>query len=181
MRTKLGKTLKQVAVGGLLAAVATSGYAANQGSTGFTSTGDLAISLTVNNEVRINQLADITLPDFSGSDVSDTSVACVYRNGLSGDYSITATGSGTGNAFTLTDTTDTVAYDVEFDDRSGSGFSGLASGVASNRTNAESADNSCAGVGGSNADIRVTVTAANAASLPASTYTGTLTLVVAPI
>ncbi len=178
MRTKLGKAIAAVAAGGLLAVTAGTALAATQGSTGFTSTGDLLISLTVNNEVKISNLADITLPAFTGTDVSGTSAACVYRNG-GGAYNITATGSGPANAFELTDTVNSVAYGVEYDD--GSGFTGMATGVVLAAANAEAANDDCATAGADNGSVRVTVTAANAAVLPASTYSGTLTLVVAPI
>ena len=180
MRTRLGNSLKRLAVGGVIAAAATTAHAATDGTTGFTSTGDLLITLTVNNEVKISNLADIDLGVFGGTDVSGTSPACVYRNGLPGGaYNITATGSGAGNAFELTDGTDIVDYAVEFDD--GSGFSGLTTGVALGSSGATNADDDCFTAGADNAAVRVTVTAADAAVLPASVYTGTLTLLVAPL
>ena len=178
MRTELAQTLKRIALGAALATAATSGFAANQGTTGFTSTGDLDITLTVSDEVKISNLSDITLPGFTGTDVSGTSEACVFRNS-GASYNITATGSGTGNAFSLTDGTSTVPYSVTYDD--GSGPAGLATGVALAADNAETTDNDdCASLGANNGSIEVTVTAAAAAGLPAATYTGVLTLLVAP-
>jgi hypothetical protein len=177
MRTELAKTLKRIALGATLATVATSGFAATQGSTGFTSVGDLDISLTVANEVKISNLSDIVLPGFTGTDVSGTSAACVYRNAGT-TYNITATGSGAANAFTLTDGTNTVAYGVTYDD--GSGATALATGVALAADGAEGVDDDCSTAGANNGSIEVTVTAAAAAGLPAATYSGTLTLLVAP-
>jgi len=177
MRTKLGHAIRQVALGGVLAAAATGGFAATQGTTGFTSSGDLDISLTVNSEVKISNLVDITLPDFSGTDVTGTSGACVYRNG-GGNYLITATGSGTANAFELTDGTNPVNYSVRYDD--GSGFAAMTSGSALSSGNAVSADDDCVTNGADNAVIEVTVAAADASTLPQATYAGTLTLLVAP-
>ena len=178
MRTKLGHAIRQVALGGVLAAAATGGYAATQGTTGFTSTGDLDISLTVNDEVKISNLVDIFLPPFTGTDVTGNSSACIYRNG-GGAYQVTATGSGPANAFQLTDGTNSVTYSVAFDD--GTGSSSLTSGLALSRTNAEAVDDDCTTAGSDNATIDVTVAAANASVLPAATYIGTLTLLVAPI
>ena len=178
MRTELAETLKRVALGATLATVATSGFAATQGSTGFTSTGDLLITLGVVDEVRISALSDISLGNFAGVDVSGTSPACVYRSGLTGNYNITATGSGAANAFALTDGTNTVSYSVTYDD--GSGATALASGVALGASNATSVDDNCATLGANNGTIEVTVAAVDATGLPASTYTGTLTLLVAP-
>ncbi len=177
----MGKTIKKLAIGGLIAASATGAMAATQGTTGFISTGDLFITLTVNDEVKISNLADINLGVFAGVDAVGTSPACIYRNTGSA-YSLTATGSGAGNAFELTDpgATTSVAYTVAYDDASG--FSGMATGVALNSTGAAGADNDCAtNPGGDNGLVQVTVSAAAGAALPALVYTGTLTLVVAPI
>ena len=107
MKNQIAKALKQIAFAGSLAAVATSGFAATQGATGFTSTGDLDITLTVSDEVRISNLVDIVLPAFTGADVTGTSGACIYRNG-GPTYQVTGTGSGLLNAFTLTNGVDTV-------------------------------------------------------------------------
>ena len=178
MKSNLVRTCKQVALGGALAAVATGGFAATQGTTGFTSVGDVDIFLTVSDEVRINNLVDITLPPFTGADVQGTTDACVYRNGGT-TYNGTATGSGAGNAFTLTDGVNTVPYTVTFDD--GTGASGMTSGSALGRDNATGTDDSCVTAGADNATIEVTVTAADASGLPQATYSGTLTLLVAPI
>ena len=179
MRNEIAKTLKRLALGGALAAVATNGFAVTQGTVGFTSTGDVDITLTVNDEVNITNLADILLPAFAGADVSGTSPACIYRNG-GATYQVTATGSGPANAFQLINAglTDTVNYSVTWDD--GTGALPMTSGLAVNRTNAVNVDNNCAGVG-NNAQIEVTVTAADASVLPADSYLGTLYFLVAPI
>jgi hypothetical protein len=179
MKMELGRTLKRIAVGGALAAFATSGFAATQGTTGFTSTGDLVISLIVNEEVHISNLTDIVLPTFTGADVNGTSGACIYRSGGTGLYQITGTGSGPANAFELTDATNSVNYSVTYDD--GSGAVPMTSGLALNAANAQGVDDNCVGLGADNATIDVTVLAVDAGILPASTYTGTLTLLVAPL
>ncbi len=127
-------------------------------------------------EVKISNLVDIPL-FFDGVSVSGTSGACVYRYGLTARYDITGVGSGAGNAFTLTDGANTVGYGVEFDD--GSGLSSLASGIALASANARNVDDDCA-IGGNNALIQVTVNAAAVPVLPATTYAGTLTLLIAP-
>jgi hypothetical protein len=178
MKTKIAQALKKIALGGALAAVATTGFAATQGVTGFTSSGDLDITLTVTDEVRINNLVDIILPPFTGADVVNSSDACVYRNG-GATYQVTATGSGAGNAFTLTDGVTPVNYSVTFDD--GTGALGMTSGASLSRTNATGTDDSCVTNGGDNSTIEVTVAAVDANSLPEATYIGTLTFLVAPI
>ena len=179
MRIKLSKTLKQLALGSALVALSSTAFAATQGSTGFTSTGDLLITLGVVDEVKISNLADIPLGNFAGVDISGSSAACVYRSGVTGLYNITGTGSGAGNAFELTDGVNSVAYLVDFND--GSGLSSLASGFALASTGATATDDDCTTAGGDNALVQVTVTAAAATILPASTYTGTLTLLISPL
>ena len=151
-------------------------FAATPGTTGFTSTGSIGISLTVLDDVKISNLADIPLT-FSGADVSGTSSACVYRYGDTGLYDVTGMGSGAGNTYILTDGTNTVTYDVEFDD--GSGFSSLVSGVAMASENATNVDDDCA-TGGNNALIQVSIEAESVPVLPTTTYTGTLMLLLAP-
>ncbi|MEM6638801.1 MAG: hypothetical protein AAF610_02775 [Pseudomonadota bacterium] len=151
--------------------------AATDGAVGFNSTGTVDITLAVNDEVRISNLTDINLGVFAGADAVGSTAACVYRNGT-GAYRITATGSGAGGAFSLTDGTNSVNYAVEFDDGTGS----LAMGTATpliGRTGADPASATCATTG-NNATVTTTVAAADGAALPAGTYTGTLTLLVAP-
>jgi hypothetical protein len=179
MRINLSKTLKQLALGSAFAALTSGAFAATQGTTGFVSSGTVDITLSVNDEVKISNLTDITLGVFAGVDVSGTSSACVYRSGVGGLYNITATGDGAANAFTLTDGVATVAYGVEYDD--GSGLSSLATGVALASTGGESVDDDCVTAGADNGTIQVTVTAAAASVLPASVYLGTLTLLVSPL
>lgn len=151
--------------------------AATDGAVGFNSTGTVDISLSVNDEVRISNLADIDLGIFAGADAIGSTDACVYRNGT-GAYRITATGSGAGGAFSLTDGTNSVAYTVEYDDGTGALALGSSTPLIG-RTGADPASATCATTG-NNATVTTTVTAADGAALPAGTYTGTLTLLVAP-
>ena len=101
MRTKLNKALKQVAIGGTLAAIATSGFAATQGLPGPTSTGDLIITMNINDDVRISALQDLNFGVLGTTGDTRTSTACIYRNSgtVSRDYEITAVGSGASGAF----------------------------------------------------------------------------------
>lgn len=179
MRHSLGKLAKGFAVGGIAAAMASTAFAATDGVAGFTSTGTLDISIQVDDEVQISNLADIVLGTFGGTDASGTSAACIYRNSAP-SYQITGTGNGTANAFTLTDGTSTVPYSVSFsDEASGASAASLTSGVALTAQTGADVSPTCA-TAGDNAQIAVTVAAADAATLPAGSYAGTLTLVVAP-
>ncbi len=76
--------------------------ASTQGSVGATSTGSVAITVSVPNRVQITGLTDI---DFSNHDPLTQATAsqsnCVWSNTATKGYTITATGSGTAGAFTL--------------------------------------------------------------------------------
>lgn len=177
MRISLGKAAKGLVAGGIAAVLASGAVAATDGLVGFTSTGTLDITIQVDDEVRISALQDIDLGTFAGVDASGSSTACIYRN-TAPTYQITGTGSGAANAFTLTNGIDTVDYSVSYT-TSGAAQS-LTSGVAlTGQTGADQTSTTCGGTG-NNGTVGVTVAAADAAALPAGTYNGTLTLVVAP-
>lgn len=176
MRSNLKQAIRNIALGSALAAISTGSFAATRGTVGFTSTGDLDITLVVADEVRISGLQDLTL-NFSGTDETATSDACIYRNSGTA-YQITGTGDGAGNAYELTDGTNVVPFSVSIDD--GATSVSLPPGSAVTRSNADQAETDCF-TAGPNAQISVTVTAANALALLAASYLGTLTLLVAPI
>lgn len=177
MKKSLTKVAKGLVTGGIAAALASGAFAATDGVPGFSSTGTLDISITVDDEVRISNLGDIVLGTFAGVDASGTSAACIYRNSAT-TYQITASGNGTANAFTLTDGTGTVGYSVTYADGATVADS-MSSGIALVGQDGADTDVDCAATG-NNALIGVTVAAADAAALPAGSYSGTLTLVVAP-
>lgn len=162
---------------GALALLSSAAFAATQGTVGFNSTGTVNINLDVNDEVRISNLTDINLGVFAGVDISGSSAACVYRNGT-GNYQLSASGSGAAGAFTLTDGVSTVPYSVAYDD--GTGPLGASSGTAiTGRTGGDPTSSTCATTG-NNGTVTVTVLATDAAGLSAATYAGILTLTVAP-
>lgn len=150
--------------------------AANDGSTGATSTGDLDITAQIPDLVRITKLTDIDLGSWDGStDMTGSDTVCVWSTTRA--YTVTATGDGAGGAFTLSDGTNTLPYAVSWEDDSTNSES-LSSGSPSGSMSATTNSASCSG--GTNATVSVTVTSANAAGVPAGTYNGTLTLEVAP-
>lgn len=178
MNKGLKNAIRGLVVGGVAAGLSGVALAATDGVVGPTSTGTVDISLDVNDLVRISNLTDINLGVFSGADAVGTSAACVYRNGT-GNYSLTASGDGTGGAFTLDDGAGTtVPYSVSYNDGSGAAPA-TAGALLGGLTGADPASDTC-GTTGNNGTIEVTVAAADAAGLPAATYAGTLTLLVAP-
>lgn len=186
MLTRTAAPLRKVAAyaliaGHLVAAGVTPVLAATDGTVGATSTGSVSISATIPNLARITALNDIALGTWSGTGAlagSDNAI-CVWSS--TGGYSLTATGSGAGGAFTLASGGNTVAYAVEWA-QTGGASSGTAvttgSALTGQTTNATST--SCASGPASTAGVFVSVPEANLSAAPAGTYTGTLTLLVTP-
>lgn len=154
-------------------------FAATQGSLGTTSTGDLIINLDIDSLVRVNNLNDIDLGTFSGGagDLSGADNFCIYRNGA-GNFNITMTGSGAGSAFTLTDGTNTLPYSVEFTNSTPNAMT--AGTLLAAQSGAFTANDTCDSGASDNVSVSVTVANGALASVPAGSYTGTLTMVVAP-
>jgi len=177
MSFSFSKAAKGLVAGGLAVMIATNGFAANDGLVGATSEGDLDITLTILDEVRISGLEDIVLGTFIGDDLSDTSPACVFRSGT-GNYEITASGDGSSGSFELTDGTNDVVYSVTYDD--GTGPVGLTSGdPLTGQTGGDPGSDTCDNTG-DNGTIEVTVLSTAMETLPAGAYAGVLTLTVAP-
>lgn len=175
-------SVKRLAVLAALMASPGLASAATQGSLGATSTGSVDISATVPGRVQISGLSDVVFgsvdPAVAASNAQDI---CVWSNTSGRAYDVTATGSGAANAFTLSDGTNSLAYSVEWAATAGQ-TSGTAlvpatslTGLASTATNP-----TCSSGPASSASLVVKMTAANLQAAVASSYTGTLTLVVAP-
>ena len=168
-----------------LAALAASSpaNAATQGSLGATSTGTVSISASVPNRVRISGLSDVAFSNVDPSlDASNAQNVCVWSNTATKGYRITATGSGAANAFTLSNAALTVPYSVEWAASSGqTSGSALASGTALTGLTSTATNSSCASGPATSASLVVKILAANLQGMNAATsYTGTLTLLVAP-
>jgi hypothetical protein len=157
--------------------------AATQGSLGSTSTGSVSIGASVPNRVQLSGLTDVSFANQDpATPASNAQNVCVWSNTSTKGYNVTATGSGTGNAFTLANGALTVPYSIEWAGSSGQ-TSGTAlstgtalTGLVSTATNA-----TCSSGPSSTASIIVKMSTATLQSMQAATnYTGTLTLVVAP-
>ena len=177
MKNNIKKALKKVALGGVLVAAASGVHAASQGTIGANSTGSTDISLQVLGAIKISNIADITLPDFSGAAVSGNTGVCVYTNATGGLYEVTASATG---GFALDEVgpgTNTIAFTVDYND--GSNTFALTNGTAQDVDGASATDDDCGG-SGTNATVTVNVSSAAASAVPQGDYAKTLTLVVAP-
>ena len=159
-------------------------HGATQGTPGATSTGTINISASVASRVRITNLSDVS---FSGvdvtADVSNAQNVCVWSNTATKGYNITATGNGAGNAFTLNGGTGTpMPYSVQWNQSSGqTSGTALSTGIALTGQVSTATNQNCASGPSSSASLIVSILAADLASAVSSaTYSGVLTLVVAP-
>jgi hypothetical protein len=156
--------------------------AASQGTLGATSNGSVGISATVPGRVQIGGLTDIAFGNVDPSTAAAKSEdVCVWSNTSGRGYQVTATGSGASNAFALTDGTNTLPYSVEWAGTSGaSSGSSLTSGTALTGLTSAAGNPTCSSGASKSASLIVKMTATDLQAAVASSYTGTLTLVVAP-
>lgn len=175
-------------VGAGLAATAIFGAAgtagaSTQGSLGTTSTGSVSISASVPSRVRISGLSDVAFTNVDPSvATANAQNVCVWSNTSTRGYQLTATGSGTANAFTLANASLTVPYTVEWSGSSGqTSGTALSSGSALTGLTSTATNANCASGPAASASLIVRIGAASLQTMDASTsYTGTLTLLVAP-
>lgn len=157
--------------------------AATQGSLGATSTGSISINASVPNRVQLSGLNDVS---FLNQDPATAALnaqnVCVWSNTTTKGYNVTATGSGAGSAFTLANGALTVPYSVEWAGTSGqSSGTALASGSALTGLTSVATNATCSAGPSSSASLIVRIATANLQGMrAATTYNGTLTLVVAP-
>ncbi len=171
-------TVKKIAVASTAAALfAGSAFAASPGTLGFTSTGSVDINAVIPGLIKISNLDDINLGTWSGSgDMTGNDENCVWST--TRGYNLTATGSGAADAFTIADAeNNTIAYAVAWDDVD-TADQAVTSGVNLAGQATDALTTNC--LGGDTANVTVTIAEADAAAAKAGSYSGTLTLVVAP-
>jgi hypothetical protein len=167
-------------VAGVIAAPAN---AATQGTLGATSTGSVSISVSVANRAQITGLTDVAFTNVDPATAASNSQSnCVWSNTATKGYSITATGSGTSGAFTLANGSLTVPYSVQWSASSGqSSGTALAAGTALSGLTTTAVNPTCSSSPNTTSSLIVTISAPNLQSMVSATsYTGTLTLLVTP-
>jgi hypothetical protein len=161
----------------------TAAFAATQGTLGATSTGSVTIGASIPNRVMLTKLTDVSFtnqdPSVNASSAQDV---CVWSNTATKGYNVTATGSGTASAFTLANGALTVPYTVEWAGSTGqSSGTALSTGTALTGLTSTATNMNCASGPATSASLIVKISSANLQTMQAATtYTGTLTLVVAP-
>lgn len=159
-------------------------YAATDGTLGPSSTGRSNIVITVQRELRVNNINDIALGTFDASSAPMLGVdpLCIYDNGLGGYQVTLSSANGTGQ-FQMENGTSVVTYAVEYDDSGmGANFQSVTEGVPlTGRANASPVNDSCIALGADNARIRVRVTTSDVAgSSTNGLHTDVLSIVVSP-
>ncbi len=189
---KLRKSYRPLILGlvvGVTMGFGSGAKAATQGTLGATSTGTANISITKSVQAQISDLSDMTLSSWSIGQGAVTlySNVCIYSS--TGNYKVTATGSGSSNAYTIASGSNTMPYSVVWN---AGGAGSLASTGTSLTTNVQSASfanastasATCSGGGSANDTARVVVNIANsdisAAASSSTPYTGTLTMLITP-
>jgi hypothetical protein len=123
---------------------------------------------------------------FTNQDPSSAALSaqnvCVWSNTSTKGYNVTATGSGAGNAFTLANGGQSVGYNIEWANSSGQASgTALTSGAALTGLTSTATAAGCSSGPATTASLIVKIPSANLQTMQAAlSYTGTLTLVVAP-
>lgn len=157
--------------------------AAAQGTLGATSTGSVSITASVPNRARISGLSDVA---FTNQDpataASNAQNVCVWSNTATKAYTVTASGSGSANAFTLTNGSTTVPYSVAWSSSiNQTTGTALASGTASPSLISTATNQICASGPSASASLIVGISTADLDTMSAgSNYLGTLTLLITP-
>lgn len=178
---------KHMCAAGALALLLTSpAYAAvgpTQGTLGSTSTGQINISASVASKVQISNLSDVTFSSVDpGSAALNAQNVCVFSNTGTKGYNIKASGSGAASAFTLASNALTVPYTVEWANTTAqnSGTSLIAATALTGQTS-NAANPTCNGGANPSASLIVKISSSDLLTMQSATsYTGTLTLLVGP-
>lgn len=171
------------AAGAMIITLAGSAQAATQGAFGTTSSGSVTISASVPSRIQLTGLTDVSFlnqdPNVAAANAQNL---CVWSNSATRGYYITATGSGAASAFTLANGAATVPYTVEWAGTSAqTSGTALAAATALHGLTSTATTPTCASGPSSSASLIVKMPTSSLQSMQAAaTYTGTLTLVVAP-
>ncbi|WP_088306585.1 hypothetical protein [Novosphingobium sp. B 225] len=171
------------AVAALSAMLPSPVLAATQGSLGATSTGTISISASVPARARLSGLADVAFTSVDPTTAaSNAQSVCAWSNTATKGYTITASGSGAANAFTLANASLTVPYSVQWNATAGqTSGTGLTAGTASAGFVSTATNQNCASGPASSASLIIGIAASDLQTMQAATsYTGTLTLLMTP-
>lgn len=135
----------------------------------------LLIQNSVFGVVRITKMNDFIFGTWSGvGQLQSTDAICIYESSARVTYGITASGSGIGGAFTVSNGTTPIAYSVEFTGSNPANTFITLNSTIKTTFGRSHANTTCSG--GTNAQVRVTFTQANLLAGEAGSYSGVLTV-----
>ena len=115
----MNKTLKNTLFASTFLAVSAAGVAvsmaATQGVTGPTSSGDLVVSLVIDNKLKVSNLDDTSLGTWAGADLTANETICVFYN-QTAVYQITFDSADVPGTFELSDGVNNIPYSMTYDD-----------------------------------------------------------------
>jgi hypothetical protein len=135
-------------------------------------------------KARISGLSDVAFGAIGNLSIDQRSSQslCLYTSSAGGGYSITATGSGAGGAFTLDSGGSTLAYEVEWADSPGLATGSALSAGSPLAGQVSAANNqNCSPAPATTASLIVVLRASALGSATTGAYSGTLSLLVAPL
>lgn len=134
-----------------------------------------------NDKARISALADVAFGTVSTStDTPMSQDVCAYSSSATNGYSVTATGSGGGGAFTLSSGAAQLPYDVLWADSVGQpNGTALTTGATASGFISTAGQQGCSNPTAS-ATLTVVIRAASLGSALAGSYTGSLQITIAP-
>lgn len=136
--------------------------------------------------VRISGLSDVafgTITNFAADSVQSQSLCLYSKSPPANNYRVTASGSGAGGAFLLGSGSNTLAYELQWSDVPGqsAGSQLLANQpLTAQHSTASTSVDDCSKGPATTASLIVILRSAAIAAASSGTYTGTLTLLVAP-
>lgn len=159
--------------------VAAPAHAASQGSLGAASTGTVTITASIVPRANISGVTDIALTDQDPMrSASQTRGICIWSNTRSQTYTVTASGSGPGGNFLLSNGAQEVPYAIRWN--AGGANTSLSDGVRSMTTISAATQQTC-NSGSRSASLTVEIEPADLQTMEHGlAYVGTLTLIVAP-
>ena len=130
-------------------------------------------------KVKVGDLVDVTFGTINNLSVDNVSAQNICAHSQSDRYSVTATGSGSNNSFALSAGSASLAYEVQWAGMAGQTTgTPMAAGVASGTFTAVSNQN-CNG--GATASLIIVLRATQLQSATALAYSGTLSILLAPL
>lgn len=140
-------------------------------------------ALAQSNNVRISKLSDVAfgpLSDLSVDAVGSQNI-CVFSSTATKGYRVTASGTGTGGAFTLASSSSSLAYAVQWNALSGNATGvQLSPNVPLTGLTSLASQQACTSGLATSASLIVLLRSSVLTSARAGDYIGTLTLVIGP-